>query len=183
MLRNLLSVSLLPVALLLLDASRAEVTDSSASGFSIRHELTIAAPPGEAYQALVGQVGRWWHPDHTVSGVAESLYIDARPQGCFCEALGSGAGLVHMTVSFVNPGVMLRMTGGLGPLGLMGVAGNMTFEFDPVDDGTRVTLRYVVGGYQPGGLDSLADAVDGVLAEALERLGNFVERGDPLADE
>ena len=65
----------------------------------------------------------------------------------------------------------------------MGVAGNMTFEFDAVEAGTRVTLRYVVGGYHAGGLDSLASPVDGVLLEALERLGNFVERGNPLAEE
>ena len=127
-------------------------------------------------------VSQWWNPDHTVSGDAGRLSIEARVQGCFCETLGADAGLAHMTVSFVNPGVVLRLTGGLGPLGLMGVAGNMTFEFDTVDEHTQVTLRYAVGGYQPGGLDQLAAPVDGVLLEALVRLKNFVERGDPLAD-
>jgi uncharacterized protein YndB with AHSA1/START domain len=162
--------------------TRAEVVDASANGFSLRHELTIDAPRMQVYRALVDDVGEWWNADHTVSGDAGRLSIDARVQGCFCETLGTNAGLVHLTVSFVNPGVILRLTGGLGPLGLMGVAGNMTFEFDDVDDHSRVTLHYAVGGYQPDGLDRLAPAVDGVLLEALVRLKNYVERGDPLAD-
>jgi len=84
-----------------------------------------------------------------------------------------------MAVSFVNPGVMLRLTGGLGPLGLMGVSGNMTWEFDEVDGGTVVTLQYAVGGYMPGGLDTIAEAVDGVLVEQMTRLKSFVETGNP----
>ncbi|RLA23363.1 MAG: hypothetical protein DRQ63_11775 [Gammaproteobacteria bacterium] len=86
-----------------------------------------------------------------------------------------------MTVTFVNPGVMLRLTGGLGPLGLMGVAGNMTWEFDDSEEGTTVTLNYAVGGYMSGGLDSIASAVDGVLIEAMTRLKSFVETGSPDA--
>ncbi len=84
-----------------------------------------------------------------------------------------------MTVSFVNPGVMLRLTGGLGPLGLMGVAGNMTWEFEDTEGGTRVTLQYAVGGYMSGGLDTVAAPVDGVIGEALTRLKTYVETGSP----
>ena len=103
------------------------------------------------------------------------MYIDARPQGCFCEALGEGAGVVHLTVTFVNPGVILRLSGGLGPLGLMGVSGNMTWEFEDSEDGAIVTLSYAVGGYLAEGLDSIAEAVDGVLVEQMTSLKAFVE--------
>ena len=82
-----------------------------------------------------------------------------------------------MMVTFVNPGVMLRLTGGLGPLGLMGVAGNMTLEFDEGESGTVVTMQYAVGGYMYGGLDMIASAVDGVLREAMTRLTTYVETG------
>ena len=99
--------------------------------------------------------------------------------GCFCESLGNGSGLVHMTVSFLNPGVMVRLTGGLGPLGLGGVTGNMTWEFDETEDGTAVTLQYVVGGYMNGGLDVVAPAVDSGLIEAMNRLKAFAETGNP----
>ena len=161
-------------------AIRAEVMDADINGFTIRHSVAIAADRQTVYEAAVANIGDWWSSEHTVSGNARNLYLTAAIPGCFCERLGDGSGLVHLSVSFVNPGVMLRMTGGLGPLGLMGVAGNMTWEFDDVDDGTMVTLQYAVGGYMPGGLDTIAAAVDGVLVEQMTRLAAYVETGSPV---
>jgi len=86
--------------------------------------------------------------------------------------------VVHLTVTFVNPTVLLRLTGGLGPLGLMGVNGNMTWEFFDADAGTRVKFSYAVGGYRAGGLDQLAAPVDSVIGEALLRLRAHLETGD-----
>lgn len=157
----------------------AEVIDAAPQGFTTRHEVSIEATRFEVYRVLTKEVGKWWNPDHTVSGNSEALYIDARPLGCFCESLGADAGLVHMTVTFANPGVLLRLTGGLGPLGLMGASGNMTFEIDEADGVTSVVLQYAVGGYRADGMDALAPAVDGVLVEQLERLASYINRGDP----
>ena len=83
-----------------------------------------------------------------------------------------------MTVTFANPGTILRLTGGLGPLGLMGVNGNMTWEFFDAEEGTRVKFTYVVGGYRAGGLGAIAIPVDYVIGEALQRLKAHVETGD-----
>lgn len=157
---------------------RADVVDAAAGGFTTRYSVDIDGSRQRVYRALVSDIGRWWSDDHTVSGHASNLTIDARPLGCFCEKLGEGAGLVHMTVTFANPGVMLRMTGGLGPLGLMGVAGNMTFEIDETDSVSTVTLQYAVGGYLDGGLDQIAPAVDGVLIDVLGRLKQFIETNE-----
>ena len=77
------------------------------------------------------------------------------------------------------PGTSLRMTGGLGPLGLQGVDGNMTWDFEDEGDGTRIRMTYAVGGYMPSGLDKMAPAVDGVLSEALDRLQAYIETGNP----
>jgi hypothetical protein len=96
-----------------------------------------------------------------------------------CETLGSGAGVVHLTVTSVNPTVWLKLTGGLGPLGLMGVSGNMNWEFEDAEAGTTVRFTYAVGGYRPGGLDEISGAVDFVIGEALARLKTRVETGDP----
>lgn len=171
----------LPVAagLLAVTGVRAEVVDSAEHGFNIRHSLEIAAPRADVWFAAVEQVGAWWIDDHTVSGDAARLSIEARPQGCFCEMLGPDSGLVHMTVTFVNPTVVLRLSGGLGPLGLMGTAGNMTWEFDDSGTGTTLTWRYAVGGYLSAeqGLDDVAPAVDGVLLEQMNALRRFVEEG------
>lgn len=152
----------------------AEVTDAAPAGFSTRHSIEIEAPRAEVWSAAI-EVGDWWIDDHTVSGDAARLSIEARPQGCFCETLGKDAGIVHMTVTFLNPAVVLRLSGGLGPLGLMGVAGNMTWEFEDSETGTTLTWRYAVGGYLPQGLDAVAPAVDAVLAEQMDSLKRHVE--------
>jgi len=153
----------------------AEVVDAEASGFTTRHSVTISRPRAEVYLAAVNQLGSWWSDDHTVSGHARNMYLEARTQGCFCERLGEGGGVVHMTVTFVNPTVMLRLSGGLGPLGLMGVSGNMTWEFADATDGTTLTWSYAVGGYFSGGLDEIADSVDRVLTDQLNQLEEFLE--------
>ncbi len=165
-------VALMPQAI-------AEVTDSAANGFTTTSEVVIDDGRAESWVAAVGNVDQWWSPDHTVSGDAARLSITPELHGCFCEMQGETAGVVHLTVTMVNSTHILRMTGGLGPLGLMGVDGNMTWEFEDADEGTRVRFTYAVGGYAKDGLDQIAPAVDFVIGEALDRLKAFVETGSP----
>ena len=167
------------VALAFSASAGAEVIDAAPGGFSLVQEVTISAPRDKAWQAAVFEVGQWWSSDHTITGDATRMSIDPQPQGCFCEAIGEHAGVVHLTVTFVNPNVLLRLTGGLGPLGLLGVDGNMTWEFFDAEGGTTVRFAYAVGGYRPGGLEEMAGPVDSVIGEALQRLKAFVETGDP----
>lgn len=161
----------------------AEVADSGTGGFTTVNEVTIDADRESVWTAAIEDVGTWWNSDHTVSGDASTLSITAVPQGCFCENLGAGAGVVHMTVTMVSPGVVIRLTGGLGPLGLMGVNGNMTWEFEDADGGTTVKFTYAVGGYRPEGLDTIAGPVDFVIGEALQRLKAHIESGDPATSD
>ena len=154
----------------------AEVLDAAPTGFTVQHEMLIGKDRTTTWHAAVNEVGRWWSDDHTVSGDAARLSIDARPLGCFCENLGGNDGVVHLTVTSVSTNVMLRMTGGLGPLGLMGVGGNMTWEFFDDVAGTRVRFTYAVGGYSPSGLEAIAAPVDRVIGEALALLKDYVER-------
>ena len=148
----------------------AEVKDAGAGGFSVVNTATVNADREVVWRTAVADVASWWNPDHTVSGDSGRLSITAVTGGCFCEDFGAGAGVVHLAVTMVNPGVILRLSGGLGPLGLMGVSGNMTWEIDTAEDGTRVTFTYAVGGYHENGLDRLAEPVDAVLGDALARL-------------
>jgi len=154
----------------------AEVTDAGANGFTLVHEVSVDASRADAWVAAVHDVGLWWNPAHTISGNAELLSIDARPLGCFCEA--AGGGVVHLTVTWVSRNAILRMSGGLGPLGLMGVNGNMTWEFSDDGGGTKIKFFYAVGGYSADGLDSIARPVDFVIGEALHRLKAYIETGD-----
>ena len=157
----------------------AEVRDAGEGGFTTVNEVIIDASREDTWKAAIKDIGIWWSSDHTVSGEASRLSITPVPQGCFCESFGQGAGVVHLTVTMVSPGVVIRLTGGLGPLGLMGVNGNMTWEFDEVEGGTKVKFTYAVGGYRPEGLDTIAEPVDFVIFEALARLKAHIETGDP----
>ena len=177
---NSLKLFATAIVLLIAVASNAEIEDAAVHGFTLHYQVSIEADRFEVYRVATDEINQWWSNDHTVSGNAANMSINSAVLGCFCETLGESASLVHMTVSFVNPGVMIRLTGGLGPLGLSGVNGNMTWEFDTSETGTVVTMRYAVGGYMQGGLDALAPEVDSVLTEAMDRLKLYVETGDPI---
>ncbi len=151
----------------------AEVTDADKNGFSLLQETTVKADRATAWIAAVDNIDKWWNADHTISGDAALLNIDARPLGCFCE--NTGGGVVHLLVTTVSPNVNLRMTGGLGPLGLMGVNGNMTWEFFDVEEGTRIRFSYAVGGYSADGLDTISEGVDYVIGDALQRLKTYLD--------
>jgi hypothetical protein len=151
----------------------AEVIDADKHGFSLVHETIVKADRATAWIAAVENIDKWWNAEHTISGNASLLTIDARPLGCFCE--DTGGGVVHLLVTTVSPNVNLRMTGGLGPLGLMGVNGNMTWEFFDHDEGSRIRFSYAVGGYSPDGLDTISGGVDYVIGDALQRLQAYLD--------
>jgi hypothetical protein len=158
-------------------AARAEVTDSSASGFQVIERATIAAPPVKVWEALV-RPERWWDPNHTWSKDAKNLSLDLTG-GCFCEKLPRG-GVRHMTVTYSDGETQLRMFGGLGPLQFTGAAGHLGVRLEPLGGATEVTMTYDVGGYAKGGLaQTYAAPVDEVLGQQLARLKKAVETGRP----
>ena len=170
----------LPAIVIWSVVASAEVLNAEHAGFTISNEVIIDAPREDVWRAAIHEVDAWWNPDHTVSGDASRLRISAKPQGCFCEDFGNDAGVVHLVVTMVNPTVVLRLTGALGPLGLMGVSGNMTWEFEDAEGGTRVQFTYAVGGYRAGGLDAISVSVDYVIGEALARMKAHIETGDAV---
>jgi hypothetical protein len=163
-------------------AARAEVVDAEAGGFTVRSIVVVDAAAADVYRAATRRVGAWWDGDHTFSGDAANLRIEARANGCFCEKLEDGGEVRHLTVVYVEPGKMLRMTGGLGPLQGLAVTGTLALGFAEEDGRTTVELTYAVAGYRPGGLADWAAAVDGVLTGQLTRLKRYVETGRPDAD-
>lgn len=72
------------------------------------------------YRALTEEVHAWWDAANSYSGDAANFYLEPRALGCFCEKLPGGGSIAHMQVVYVEPGAVLRMLGGLGPLQGMG---------------------------------------------------------------
>lgn len=163
-------------ALLAAGTARAEVADQGPAGFEIRHFVVIDAPPAKVRAAAL-DIGKWWNSDHTYSGDAKNLSIEA--SGCFCEKLPDGL-VRHMSVVYSAPDA-LRMFGGLGPLATTGASGHLGLLFGKAAaDKTQLTLTYDVGGYAKGGLaQTWAGPVDGVLGEQVARLKTYVETGRP----
>ena len=151
------------------------------TGFTVRLDVTVQAPPAKVYQALLGQVSEWWDSAHTYSQDSKNLTIDARPGGCFCERLADGGGVEHMRIIFVKPFELVRMAGGLGPLQGSGLAGAMTWKLSPAGTGTKLELLYNVGGSMDGGFDKIAPMVEGMLTGQVQRLKVFAETGYPVA--
>lgn len=168
------------MSLLLASGAQAAVIGSGPAGFQVQETVRIAAPPDRVWAAIV-KPGDWWNPEHTYSHDSGNLTLAAVAGGCWCEKWAGGS-VEHMIVVHAKPGKMLRLRGGLGPLQEMGVTGAMTWTLTAtIDGGTVLTLNYAVGGYSPNGFDGLARAVDGVLAEQVNRLQMFVQTGSPNA--
>jgi uncharacterized protein YndB with AHSA1/START domain len=160
-------------------SASAEVVTSSDAGFVSRLAVDVSVPPEEAWKTLIAPA-TWWSSEHTYSGDAANLYLDAQATGCFCELLplpkdaaeGTRRGSVeHLHVVYADPGKVLRLTGGLGPLQSEAVGGSLTITLKPVDGGTRIQWFYVVGGYARFKFPDMAVVVDKVLAQQVARLG------------
>jgi hypothetical protein len=156
----------------------AEVVDVGDNGFTIRETATVSADAARAWAAAV-DVGKWWDPEHTYSGDSANLSLDPKPGGCWCEKLPGKGGVAHMTVVFADPGKVLRLSGGLGPLQSIAVTAVMTWSFKSGDKGTAVDVTYVAGGYHREGFKDLAPGVDAVLRAQIERYQRYVNSGKP----
>ncbi len=157
----------------------AVVKDAAPGGFSLENVADVPTDPRTTWQALIGDVDRWWPADHTWWGAEGVLSIEPRAGGCFCERLGEQQAL-HMLVTFVDPGRLLRLTGGLGPLQGMGLHGALEFRLAPAEGGgTRITMAYRAGGYTPDDLSKFAPVVDRVQGLQLGGLADHLRKQGP----
>jgi uncharacterized protein YndB with AHSA1/START domain len=154
---------------------QAKVLHSSAHGFTLENSIEVPADPAATWAALVHDVDQWWPKDHSWFGKAGEFRIEPRAGGCFCEVAGERQSM-HMQITFADPGRLLRMTGGLGPLQGMGLSGALDWKLEKAGTGTRITLRYVVGGYATEDLLQFAPIVDQVQGIQLGGLGAHLSK-------
>jgi len=158
--------------------AEATVVDVASNGFTVQVTSHIAAPPGKVYAALI-QPALWWDSDHTFSGDARNLVLNAKAGGCWCEKLTDGGSVVHLTVVYADPGKVLRLRGALGPFQGYGVDGAMTWTLKASGSGTDLSLTYALGGYYKDGFDPWSKGADSVLTDQVARLNRLVETGSP----
>jgi hypothetical protein len=154
----------------------AEVVSVAGNGFELRETAHTAASLEKVYAAML-LPARWWSSEHTFSGNAANLTLEARAGGCWCETLPKGGSVEHLRVVYVSPGKTLRLRGALGPFQGFAVDGVMTLTVKSVADGTDISLTYSLSGYIKDGFDDLSKGADHVLGEQVERLAKLVDTG------
>lgn len=169
---------LLTVSVPFAGTAEGAVTAATADGFTLTIDVDVAAPPDVAYRELAVGPAAWWDPEHTYSGKAERLTLDARAGGCFCELMDGGASVSHGTVLYADPGQMLRLSSALGPLQEMAVIGTLSFAFAPRPTGSHVTVTYRVFGAFTSDAVALSKLVDSVLTLQLTRYAAHVNGKD-----
>jgi len=146
------------------------------SGFVVIFRHPVNASPEQVWQALT-QLPRWWSDDHTYSGQAARMNLDAQAGGCWCERWGEGNSVEHGRVLHALPPRSLRLRSALGPLQELPVDGVLTFSVLTQETQTVLRLTYRVAGASDAGLDKLAPQVDRVLGQQFRRLIRFAETG------
>lgn len=156
--------------------THADVVSADKPGFITRSTVSVAAPPADVYARYL-EIGRWWNDDHTYSGKAANMSLATEPDGCWCEKLEGGGFVEHGRLVYLVPGKTLRFRGALGPLNEAGGAGTLTVQFEPEQNGTKVTFTYVALMFDAAkGGAALAPLFDQVLSEQLARLKKSAEQ-------
>jgi hypothetical protein len=171
---RVMGTTLLVLASIVGARADAEVVSVAGNGFEIRETVHTAASSDKVYAALL-LPARWWDSDHTFSGSAANLVLDARAGGCWCETLPGGGSVEHLRVVYVSPGKTLRLRGALGPFQGLAVDGVMTWSVKSGADGTDVSFTYSIGGYSKDGFDELSKMTDHVLGEQLQRFKKLAD--------
>ena len=151
-----------------------EVKKSAADGFHVAISVEVKLGREAAYKAFVSDFAKWWDGSHSYSNDARNLSLDLKRK-CMFERLEKGGFVRHMEIVFHQPGKMLRMTGGLGPLQGMGARGAMNITFSESGGKTIVRLNYIVTGASFQKLDSVAKPVDSVLTGQLARFKKYCD--------
>jgi len=148
--------------------AHSEVVEASPAHFTLHLAAETELKPDQVWTRLI-EPSSWWLSEHTYSGSADHLSLDAQAGGLWREDWEGGS-VAHGTVQSLMEGQSLRLDAPFGPLQGMAVTVIWTITIEPDGDGTRVIFDEVATGSSASGLDQIAPAVDRVKAEAIARL-------------
>ncbi len=165
----------IPAFLAIADPARADVVSVEREGFVLHISANVPAAPDAVFAALA-QPQNWWDSEHSWSGDARNMRMDARVGGCWCEGLRQDGGVEHGRIIRYDPaGGSIMMESLLGPLLTMGQSGRLSWQVERnlANNGSRINWTYRVAMLPSGNLAqdaSLAAAVDDVLQQQVARL-------------
>jgi DNA-binding transcriptional ArsR family regulator/uncharacterized protein YndB with AHSA1/START domain len=115
-------------------------TAQRSGSLHIEQELVIEAEPEAVFDALTGNVGRWW--SHSFSASPNAITLEAEPGGRFYEQFGGeeSGGALYATVTRIKSGRTLDLS---GPMGMAAPVVNfVTFDLEPRGDATLLKLSH-----------------------------------------
>jgi DNA-binding transcriptional ArsR family regulator len=137
----------------------------------IEAEVTIDAGVAAVWRALTDDVGRWW--THTFTDKPHAVVLEPTIGGRFYEQFDeSGAGALYATVTYIEPGKVLRTS---GPMGMPGARQYVkTYRLEAVGASSTAvrTTASVLGDVDA---EMLANYREGGRS-LLESLKQYVER-------
>ncbi len=151
------------------------VTTSALTGYEVRLEIPIKASRAKVWQALVGDIGRWWPAHFYTSAAAKNFVVEPRVGGRVYEDWGEGAGGLWATVVLFQPDEKMQWSGDIFPD--FGGVGRYFATFTLVADKKHTVLHFHDGGYgmlKPGHADSLRSGWQELFGDHLRK---FAERG------
>jgi hypothetical protein len=154
----------------------ADTHNVSPAGFDISVRRELAASRATVYQSI-GEIGQWWNGAHSFSGNARNLSLNLAATGCFCERWGTSS-VEHGRVIHAAQDRLVRLQAALGPLQSMPVSAVLSFELTESAGGTLLLATYRVAGAGQD-LAALAQPVNGVITEQVDRLARFITTGKP----
>ncbi len=158
-----------------IEAGRARTVTAGDTALSIdiAQDVLLNRPRLDVFAALM-QPSTWWGPPY-VSQEATDLRLDSRVGGALEEAWGEGGGRLLASVTAIDAGRRLELTGRFHFGVVFGVA---EFVLEDEREGTRLRFSYrAIGDVSPEDAESMAGGWNELVGS---RLVAFVERGEEL---
>jgi len=108
-------------------------------GLNIRQEYLFDASAMALFEALTGQVDRWWPASARLLGPNSRLTLPAVLGADFTESAGP-SGAIWGRIDMLETGRRLYLQGWFGVRGV--VAGRVYFDLEPEGAGTRLVLLH-----------------------------------------
>lgn len=151
-------------------AAHPEVVTASDTHFSLRQQAQSTLSVDALWQRLI-HPEHWWSAAHSYSGDAANLSLEPRAGGLWREEWSQGS-VAHGRVLSIQAGKLLRLEAPFGPLQGLGAYTVWTITLEAAGDGSRVQFQEVASAPPGSDMNALAQAVDAVKTEAIQRLAD-----------